>query len=248
MGMLDRYKKKSGFAQLITLIETSSKQKQDQFLSLIGQEDSAWESALRSKLLTVDRILRWPADVLVEIFSRVQPLTLAVAFHGNTPEKLDQLFGCLSNTEKRKLLLMMSELNPTPAEKTSCLIKLIAEVRGFANQGIIKLEKFDHEMAIPENYEEKIHQASLESKQKEEAPPALVFPGDPDDSGRGLRDSQGLSVKDSGGKENGNRDASGRDEIEHLKKKVTQVNHENATLKHEIQVLKNKLEQIRKIA
>lgn len=249
MGMLDRYKKKSGFVQLITLIETSSKQKQDQFLTLIGQEDSAWESALRSKLLTVDRILRWPADVLVEIFTRVQPLTLAVAFHGNTPEKIDQLFGCLSNTEKRKLLLMMSELNPTPPEKASCLVKLIGEVRGFVNQGVIKLEKFDHEMTIPENYEEKIHQASLESKQHEESSPALVFPGDAEESSKAAKDTHSnSSFKESGARDVGGRDGAARDEIEALKKKMTLVNHENVTLKHEIQVLKNKLEQIRKIA
>jgi hypothetical protein len=258
MGMLDRYKKKGGFVQLLTLIETSSKQKQDQFLSLIGQEDPAWESGLRGKLLTIERVLRWPSDVLVEIFTRVQPLTLAVAFHGNTQEKLDQIFGCLSNTEKRKLLLMMSELNPTAPERTSCLVKILGEVRGFVNQGIIKLEKFDHEMNIPENYEEKIHQESLESKHAEDSAGGLVFPGDPEYSGRNLKETSAGSTKDFGTKDGSGREAiskettpretSSRDEIEFLKKKVNLISHENTTLKHEVQVLKNKLEQIRKIA
>jgi hypothetical protein len=57
MGMLDRYKKKSGFVQLLTLIETSSKQKQDQFLSLIGQEDSCLGECTEIKLLTIERSL-----------------------------------------------------------------------------------------------------------------------------------------------------------------------------------------------
>ena len=44
--MIDRYKKKGGFIQLLNLLETSSKAKQDQFLGLISQESKIWESEL----------------------------------------------------------------------------------------------------------------------------------------------------------------------------------------------------------
>lgn len=40
MGMLDRYKKKGGFNQLLQLLETSPSAKREQFLSLIGGEKS----------------------------------------------------------------------------------------------------------------------------------------------------------------------------------------------------------------
>lgn len=245
--MLDRYKKKGGFVQLITLIETSGKQKQDQFLTLIGQEDPAWEQALKSKILSIDRILRWPGDVLVEVFTRVQPLTLAVAFHGYSQEKIDQVFSCMSNTDKRRLLLMMSEQNPTPVERSSCLVKLIGEVRGLINQSVIKLEKFDHEMHIPENFEEHIQQTVEVAKANEETSSGLVFPGDGGDGT--LRDR---SSKESQGKDSHvgsmSRDGTHKEEIDFLKKRVNQLAQENSTLKHEVLVLKSKLEQIRKIA
>ena len=236
MGMLDRYKKKGGFVQLLVLIETSSKQKQDQFLNLIAQENSAWEQILKSKILSIEHILKWPPNVLVEIFTRVQPLTLAAAFHGDTQEKIDQTFSCMSNTDKRKLLLMMSELNPTPAEKSSCLVKLLGEVRGLINQNIIKLEKFDTDLYIPEGIEEKIQNMGSEIKHQDEDPAeTLVFP---DDS----------SVHSSASADPASHTHSNKEEVDSLKKKVNLVLHENTALKHEVQVLKNKLEQIRKIA
>ncbi|RYZ83809.1 MAG: hypothetical protein EOP04_19245 [Proteobacteria bacterium] len=74
--MLDRYKKKGGFSQLLNLIETSGGRKQEQFLGLIAQENPAWERELKSKILTVDRIFSWPEDVMSEVLSRIQPLTL----------------------------------------------------------------------------------------------------------------------------------------------------------------------------
>lgn len=245
--MLDRYKKKGGFVQLITLIETSGKQKQEQFLTLIGQEDPAWEQALKSKILSVERILRWPGDVLVEVFTRVQPLTLAVAFHGYSQEKIDQVFSCMSNTDKRKLMLMMSEQNPTAVERSSCLVKLLGEVRGLINQNVIKLEKFDHEMHIPENFEEHIHQIGEISKANEETSTGLVFPGDGGEGTSRDRSLKEIQSKDSHAGAVG-RDGASKEEIDFLKKRVNQLAQENSTLKHEVLVLKNKLEQIRKIA
>lgn len=79
MGMLDRYKKKGGFNQLLNLLETSSKTKQDQFLSLIQQENPNWEEALKKRILSIDKVMSWDKEALSEILTRVQPLTLTVA-------------------------------------------------------------------------------------------------------------------------------------------------------------------------
>lgn len=61
MGMLDRYKKKGGFVQLLQLIETSPSKKQEQFLGLIAEESPAWEDTLRKKILTIDKVYSWDA-------------------------------------------------------------------------------------------------------------------------------------------------------------------------------------------
>ena len=154
MGMLDRYKKKSGFSQLLALIETSGKQKQDQFLNLIAQENQAWEKAIRSKMLSAEVIFGWPQENLSEILSRLQPLTLAMALHGNPQEKNDKIMACLPNATRRKIFEMMSEKVPSPAEKSTCLMKVVTEVREFIKQGIVKLEKIDPSLVVAENIED----------------------------------------------------------------------------------------------
>jgi flagellar motor switch protein FliG len=84
MGMLDRYKKKGGFFQLLQLLETSPTTKREQFLTLIAGESPVWEEALRKRILTITRVYSWEGQYLVEIFTRVHPTTLAYALHGNS--------------------------------------------------------------------------------------------------------------------------------------------------------------------
>ena len=148
MGMLDRYKKKSGFTQLLNLIETSGGKKQEQFLGLIAQESPAWEQELKKKMLTVDRVFGWPLDVMSEVLSRLQPLTLSVSLWGRPTEQIDKILSPLPPITKKKLLEQIAELKPNPAEKITCEMKLISEVRAIVASGYIKFEKFDVELFI----------------------------------------------------------------------------------------------------
>lgn len=227
MGMLDRYKKKGGFYQLLQLIETSPKSKQEQFLGLVANENPVWEEALKKKMLTVDRVYSWDSSYLVEIFSRLPPLTLATALKGNSQEQVDALLSCLPPISKRKIADLMAEANPSPAERLTCLMKIITEVRGFIAQGIIKLEKVDPDMHIPENIEEIL---------------AVTAPGvsimdlpDPKDE-TSANGSEAPAV------------AGNNHEVEFLKRKCNQLMAELNAVKHENSVLKDKLAQIKKIA
>lgn len=240
MGMLDRYKKKGGFVQLLNLLETSSKTKQEQFLALIAQESTGWELELKKRLLTVNAIVDWPKEVVNEIISRIQPLTLAVALQHFTPEKKEEITNVLSQSEKRKILHLVDETKPTPAEIATCLHKIVIETRSLIQQGVIKLEKFNPDIAIPENIEELINQKSqglstdLDGKKEASAPgeePEVQL------------DFSGASRHHSGaGSE------SLKEENEVLKRKLSQLTQEIATLRIDNSVFKHKLEQIKKIA
>lgn len=233
MGMLDRYKKKGGFIQLLVLIETSGKQKQEQFLGLIAQENKVWEEGVRKYMLSVDRILNWDPAYRAEIFSRVQPLTLATILHGMDPGKIEGVLSCLSMGEKRKIMNVISERNPTPGEKATCNMKILTEVRGFCQGGIIKLEKCDPEIAVPENIEEVLNHQADENKTAE-----LVFPSEPTEKpAAGSADQKTIDK---------NHHTS--EEVDFLKRKVNQLTGELNTVKHELNVVRNKLEQIKKIA
>ena len=233
MGMLDRYKKKGGFYQLLQLLETSPTVKREQFLKLIEAESPAWEEALRKRVLTVNRVYGWESQYLVEIFSRVQPLTLANALHGSPQEQVDQLLGCLPPISKRKITDLMAESNPSPGEKSSCIVRLLSEVRGFVSQGIIRLEKVDPELHVPENIEEVLNSSGFavpsfdyDTGKKDSAPHVAVEP-EP-----GASPAQAALLQ----------------ENEFLKRKVNQLVAEVNTLKNENSILKDKLFQIKKIA
>lgn len=228
MGMLDRYKKKGGFNQLLQLLETSPMAKREQFLGLIAGESPAWEDALRKRILTIDKVYSWDGQYLVEIFSRVQPLTLANALHGSPQEQVDQLLGCLPPISKRKITDLLAESNPTPAEKSTCISRMLSEVRGFISQGILKLEKIDPDLHVPENIEEVLSAGGFTvpltydyDTAKKEAKPTAV--GETTDPGA-------------------------QQEVDFLKRKLNQLASEVNALKHENSVLKDKLTQIKKIA
>lgn len=240
MGMLDRYKKKGGFVQLLQLIETSGKQKQEQFLGLVAQESPIWEAELRKKTLTLDKILTWNATYLAEIFSRIQILTLASAFHGVEQAKVEIVLKAISGTDIRKFQMTLQEINPTPAEKATSQMKILSETRAMIAQGIIKLDKLDPDMVIPENIEERLGEAGF-----------TMFPHSQQNSGSPSGSNPGGSPAS---KENQfeskteSKSEAVKEEIEFLKKRVNQLVNENNMLKHEISVYRNKLEQIRKIA
>jgi len=232
MGMLDRYKKKGGFAQLLQLLETSPLTKREQFLGLIAGESPVWEDALRKRILTIEKVYSWDGQFLVEIFSRVPPLTLANALHGNPAEQIEQLLATLPPISKRKITDLMAESNPTPAEKSTCISKILSEVRGFIAQGILKLDKIDPELIVPENIEEILSTTAFQS-----APVELDFHTDD------AKSSIGASA-------GGDKDMSAayQQEVDFFKRKVNQLTSEVNALKHENTVLKDRLAQIKRIA
>ncbi len=226
--MLDRYKKKGGFIQLLQLIETSNKTKQEQFLALIASESPAWEETLRKKWITIDKILNWNPVYLSEIFSRIQILTLASAFQGFSDDKLAIVLKAISATDLRKFQMTVQEINPNSGEKITSQMKILSETRALIAKGIIKLEKLDQELMIPENIEEKLAEGGYSSSVNSapvQVEKELIFDG--------KSDSKIDAFKE---------------EIDFLRKKVNQLVNENNLLKHELSVFRNKIEQIKKIA
>jgi hypothetical protein len=233
MGMLDRYKKKGGFIQLLNLIETSGGRKQEQFLGLISQESPAWEQELKKKVLTVERIFSWPNDVMSEVLSRLQPLTLCVSLWGRAPEQIEKILAPLPPISKRKLMDQMAELKPNPAEKATCEMKMISEVRAIVASGYFKFEKYDADLFIEENIEERLNHSDS----------GLAYLNKIDINYSDSSSSESKEVSGSAAHSSGN-----SQEVDLMKRKITQVMHENNVLKMENQMLKDKLMQIKKIA
>ncbi len=248
MGMLDRYKKKGGFLQLLNLLETSPTAKREHLLSLINQENQNWETELRRKILSFERILSWNPTVIAEIFEKMHFKTLAGALKPTASDQVQKAISSMSTSDQRKLSNEMDEINPTPAESHTCCAKIITELRALVAGGGLKLEKIDPEMAIADNIEvilnqlpdpkiiEKFTQKTtpinqpLSNEIQAQIKKPVMQPKAPQTNPQLVA----ANAK------------SDSDETEIYKSRANQLAHENAQLKHEISILKARLEQFKK--
>lgn len=225
MSMIERYRKPGGFIQLLNLIETTGKDKQEKFLKMIADESPLWETEVRKRLLTLDKVLSWNATYLAEIFPRVQPLQLAMIAGGLPPEKLELFMHVLTFKERRQVEDILKEKKPNAGEITSGIMKLFAEIRKMESEGSLKFEKFDQEMVVPEDIEEKLGRGfavHVSDKDVQESMPAVA--------GSAAVPSAVL------------------EELSTLRKKLVSLTQENVKLQTDNKMMKEKLEQIKKIA
>ena len=231
MAMLTRYQKSGGFIQIVQLIETCGKQKQDNFLQMIEKEDARWSTAIRDKMLTIEKIFSWENSALNEIAGRLQELTLATAMHGLKEEENERLLSTYSHSQRRNIEDLFKAKSPTPAEVSSAFIKILQEVRNMITNGYLRVDKFAPELAIPEGFEDKLgksmHQPSMDSSAAEsESATASAAPAHTSSNASGASSA----------------------EVNSLKSRLHLLQNENNQLKNELKIFKEKLAQIKKIA
>lgn len=236
--MLDRYRKPGGFYQLVSLVETCAPAKKEKFLELIRAEDEAWAEAVKEKMLDIDRIFSWDDETLAEIFGTLQDLTIAVVLHDANEDLKKRIFSYMTQARKRKIEDLMGSQNPTPNEVATMQMKLIETVRKMAHDGFIRFEKVDPQLHFDEKIEEELNKVKLND--------VSAFSGT-DFTIEYENDSAPTPAKENGASASADSEARIA-EILSLKKKLAELSKENAVLRHELSIAKNKLEQIKKIA
>lgn len=244
MGQLDRYKKPGGFAQLLALIESFGVTKQQKFLSIVEEENPTWGNVLKEKLLTVERIMGWPPNVIAEIVPKINVNILSIALHGMNKENVEKFMSGLPAGEKRKITAEYEVARPQPADIATTHIKMIEAVRRMINDGELRLEVIDPSALINEKTEEQLLQASNSLRSSKDDQELVSEVGrDMDRTGdlvkEALKEVSQTKTGDS---------AKANQEIKTLQSLVMTLQKENKTLKTEVKVLKDKLESIRKIA
>jgi hypothetical protein len=245
MSTIDRYRKSGGFIQLLQLIETSGKAKQEKFLEMIKAESPVWESALREKMITIERILSWQESVIAEIFSQVNELTLGTALVGLGEETRERVFKYTSHSTRRRITVIIDEKkDSTAAEHSAAFVKILQEVRDMIKDKRLKPENCDPKIEIPEDIENLLAQGTFTkagsgdvmatvglphlaavSHAPSAAPSASSFT------------SQQMSVN-----------KQHAEDLSDLQKRVQFLTQENNNLRLKVRQLEGKLEQIRKIA
>lgn len=254
MSMLARYKKPGGFLQLLSLIESFGPQKREKFMEMIKAEDPVWEQALHSKILTMDRLFKWPEQALTEIFRMLPTKNLACVIKGTSKENAEKIFKFMSHGEKRKLDDELGTLAAKPDDIFASFVRTIEVTRKMIKDGEIRLDKVDPDLMIRENFEEHLAHgpAPTNGGNHAHAPATAHAPvatahthaaaAEPELS----FDAQAAQMRKKA--EQGELDSKSAAEILQLHKTLTVINKENGALKEELRVLREKLEQIRRIA
>lgn len=264
MGLLERYKKPGGFVQLLSLLETCGPQKKEKFLSMIREENTAWENALRHRILSLDIIFSWPPEALAEIVTRTQPLTLVGLYLSCDPQRQEKLFTACAFSQQKKLKEMADEKKFTPAELNTSIEKFLIETRSLITQNILKIEKIDPGMEVGPDIEDKLntYQVIEAPKSASNSGPAIpnvtVTTSTSTASHSTSSHSNVTDLHANHSRTNTPKTPAENpylatvenpaEELRNLKKKYDLLYKENLELKQEIQSIKVKLEKIRRMA
>ena len=151
--MVDRYRKSGGFNELLKVLETCNTKKREQIMAIIQSETPEWASAIEQKTITFAHITSWESSVLLDIVANIPSLQMAIALKSLSPAEYQEVLKKLSHQEQRKLELVYDEIKPTPADISSGVFKIIGDVRDLIGKNVVKVEKFDPSLHIPNNFE-----------------------------------------------------------------------------------------------
>ncbi|MEK6627613.1 MAG: FliG C-terminal domain-containing protein [Bdellovibrionota bacterium] len=235
MGMVDRYKKAGGFLQLVQVIETCNQKKREQFMNIIVVENPEWADALNQKCISFNKIINWKIEYILEIVASVNTLSFSTALKSLSTEQLESFFQKVSHQDRKKFEISIQESTANPNEISASVVKVISETRNLFVQGSLKFDKVDPALAIPDGYEAQLGK----NEQNRGSEVALIFDGPA--LNFNLGDSAGAASGGSPGAVVGG-------DVDKLQKRLTLLTKELQNLKTENQVMKDKLEKIKKIA
>lgn len=253
MGMIDRYKKPGGFVQLLTLLETCGTPKQAKFLEIIKQENPRWAMALQAKIIDLDRILKWTDTVIGEITGAMREINVAVVLKSLDPAVQQRLLGTLPHIKKRKVEALIDTLNPSPGEIATSYAQLYETTRRLTQEGIIRLDKIDPMLFVDGDIEDRLSQNKEIAGVPSLAEAVAAVSESPHPHPVDM-ESPHLKVVTSLDSHAWNEAADSKDlkaanqELTILRKRVADLQKENATIRQELTVARGKLEQIKKLA
>lgn len=245
MGMLDRYRKPGGFAQLLNLLETSAPSKQEKFLALIFDESPAWAEEAKKRMLNFENILTWPIQDLMEFIPRMPEKVVVAALWELPEDVLANVMKSVTPQQRRAIIDSKQGAAPTGAEISTCRNKFVLEARTAGSNGSLKLEKINPDLVIPDGIEAKLRDKFDPMKLAADAAAA---------SGKAAPTSAGSSPTASAKSVNTSNapattaSISQSEELFNLRKQVLQMEKDLKSVRHENELMKNKLEQIKKIA
>jgi hypothetical protein len=237
MGMLERYKKPGGFLQLLSLIETTQAGKREKFLTIIKEENPVWEENLKQRALSLERILAWPDEILREILTHCQLLTVSGMISSLNPEKKETLFKIVGIAETRKINNFFEDKKFNANEVQTSIDKFVTEVRCMISQGHVKPAQFDSSLVVPFDIDEKLAQQISKTTTVNPQPIPLKKPTSANQQQAATLVNQALPTDV----------LALQDELSVLKKSYRDVLEENNELRKNLQLYLEKIDKVKKL-
>jgi flagellar motor switch protein FliG len=147
MSLLNRYRRKGGFENLLKLVESSTPAKQEQLLKLIEAEDSSWAELIRVKSLSMDKIFSWEPQYLKDIVYRVKPRILGISLIGQSKEVHEKVAACMPEIKWVEVSDYLGD-NFGPGEIHAAQNQVIATTRELVEDGYIRFEDVDPKLVL----------------------------------------------------------------------------------------------------
>lgn len=154
-SMLSRFRKPGGFLQLLQLMETCDPIKQKNLLHLVGNEDPGWAHLVKIKTLSLEKVLSWPPEILMEITPHLPDPVLAAAYQvaqslspKGSPQLQEKWINSLPSIKAKEIKTICEDSKITEGEKLSASIKIVQVVRELEAKGKIRLGAFDPSLEL----------------------------------------------------------------------------------------------------
>ncbi len=152
MSLLGKYKSSTGFVQLMRLLELSDAEKQKSLLLLVGEEDPGWARLVQLKMISREKILLWPQDVLEQILTSLDARLLAALV---SPQVCHSDVLIRENVKRsvparvfRELTAILAQSSFSESERWAASIQLIQNIREMEHLGLIDLSQVDPALKI----------------------------------------------------------------------------------------------------
>jgi flagellar motor switch protein FliG len=147
---LDRFRKKGGFLQLVQIVESTEPSKRKNLLHLVASEDPGWAHLIRLKVLSLDRILTWPREVLASILVDIPDSALIPLICGGSEDVRAKILLALERSRSQKMLEHSRGVSSSPAEQFAASVEIIQYIRGLVASGHLDFSFFDPSLVIDE--------------------------------------------------------------------------------------------------
>lgn len=148
MSILNRFRKKGGFNQLLLLLESCDPTKQKNLLSLVAKEDPGWAYLFKLKTITFEKLIGFDDQLWLDLIPHLNHKVIGDFIAHLEPKQKSRFLILLDYSSQRIVSQMLIEKTPTVAQQGTAFIKIVQTVRELEDKKIINFVHYDPSLVI----------------------------------------------------------------------------------------------------